>query len=158
VALRHRFDLPTERFVILLSSRISHEKDPETVLRATALVRAKGLDAVLINLGGGYRQFLDLARELSLPEAERWVLWPSRGSPDGRIWRTIFGRWTPSRRHRSPKDSASQRSRRWRAARQWSRRRSGEWRLSLTGFARLTPRRDAEAMANEIHWIGRSSG
>ena len=25
--------------------------------------------------------------------------------------------------------------------------------VQLDGFARLTPRRDAEAMANEIHWI-----
>ena len=35
--LRARLDLPRDRFVVLLSSRISHEKDPETVLRAVAL-------------------------------------------------------------------------------------------------------------------------
>src|SRR5947207_7472133 len=48
-ALRVRRDLPIDCFMIFLSSRISHEKDPETVVRATALARAQGLDAVVIN-------------------------------------------------------------------------------------------------------------
>ena len=43
-----------DTFLIVLASRISHEKDPETVLNAVALARARGLDAVLLNLGGGY--------------------------------------------------------------------------------------------------------
>ena len=34
-----RLDLPPDKFLIVLSSRISHEKDPETVLRAVALAR-----------------------------------------------------------------------------------------------------------------------
>src|SRR5204863_7294774 len=50
--LRRRLDLPVDRFLIVLSSRISHEKDPETVLRATALLRSQGVDAILLNLGG----------------------------------------------------------------------------------------------------------
>jgi D-inositol-3-phosphate glycosyltransferase len=66
--------LPTEKFLIFLSSRISHEKDPETVLKATALVRKRGLDAVLINLGGGYKEFLALARKLGLADCDDWVL------------------------------------------------------------------------------------
>ncbi len=73
-ALRARRDLPLDRFVIFLSSRISHEKDPETVLRATAIARSRGVDAVLLNLGGGYLDFLRLARELGLPDVEGWVL------------------------------------------------------------------------------------
>src|SRR5258708_10447516 len=72
--LRKRRDLPQDKFIIFLSSRISHEKDPETVLRATALARQKGLDAVVINLGGGYKDFLKLARELNLDHPEEWVL------------------------------------------------------------------------------------
>ena len=29
---------------------------------------------MVLNLGGGYQDFLRLARELSLPDAEQWVL------------------------------------------------------------------------------------
>jgi glycosyltransferase involved in cell wall biosynthesis len=72
-ALRRRLDLPADRFLIILSSRISHEKDPETVLRAAALARARGLDLVLLNLGGGYRQFLELAGRLAIDDAADWV-------------------------------------------------------------------------------------
>jgi D-inositol-3-phosphate glycosyltransferase len=73
-ALRARHDLPADRFIVFLASRISHEKDPETVLRAVAQARERGLDAVLMNLSGGYRAFLDLAHSLNLQDAERWVI------------------------------------------------------------------------------------
>jgi D-inositol-3-phosphate glycosyltransferase len=72
--LRQQLNLPVDKFLIVLSSRISHEKDPETVLRATAHARREGLDAILLNLGGGYKQFLDLANTLGLPDASQWVL------------------------------------------------------------------------------------
>lgn len=72
--LRAARGLPLDKFLIFLSSRISHEKDPETVLRATALARSRGLDAVVLNLGGGYKDFLDLASTLGLSEPETWVL------------------------------------------------------------------------------------
>ena len=72
--LRETLNLPADKFLIILSSRISHEKDPETVLMATAGARAHGLDAMLINVGGGYREFLTLARKLDLPDAETWVV------------------------------------------------------------------------------------
>ncbi|MGH7837416.1 MAG: hypothetical protein ACREQC_06270, partial [Candidatus Binataceae bacterium] len=69
-ALRDRLELPRDRFIALLASRISHEKDPETVIRAVALARTRGLDAVLLNLGGGWREFLALARSLGLSGVE----------------------------------------------------------------------------------------
>jgi glycosyltransferase involved in cell wall biosynthesis len=72
--LREKHSLPVDRFLVFLSSRISHEKDPETVLRATALARNDGLDAVVINLGGGYQDFLALASELGFTDADQWVL------------------------------------------------------------------------------------
>ena len=72
--LRRRLDLPRDRFLVLLSSRISHEKDPETVLRAAAMVRARGVDAVVMNLGGGHREFLALAHALGLESPAEWVL------------------------------------------------------------------------------------
>jgi len=73
-ALRHARDLPADAFVIFFSSRISHEKDPETVLAATHLARTRGLNAVVLNLGGGYKDFLALARSMGLPDVERWVI------------------------------------------------------------------------------------
>ena len=76
VRLRTRLGLPHDKFLILLSSRISHEKDPETVLRAVALARGRGLDAVLLNLGGGHREFLALAARLGYVDrdAASWLL------------------------------------------------------------------------------------
>jgi glycosyltransferase involved in cell wall biosynthesis len=72
--IRRRLDLPLNAFVIILASRISHEKDPETVLRAVAAARARGLDAVLLNVSGGYEKFLALARSLGLVDSSKWVL------------------------------------------------------------------------------------
>lgn len=72
--LRRRVDLPADVFLIVLASRVSHEKDPETVLGAVATVRARGLNAVLVNLGGGYEEFLALARSLGISERENWVV------------------------------------------------------------------------------------
>jgi D-inositol-3-phosphate glycosyltransferase len=72
--LRRRLELPTDRFIVLFSSRISHEKDPETVLRAVSVARRRGLDAILINLGGGWTDFLGLADSLGLPNYHQWVI------------------------------------------------------------------------------------
>ena len=73
-ALRARLSLPAGAFLIVLSSRISHEKDPETVLQAVAFARARGLNAVVLNLGGGYQEFLALAESSGVPDAREWVL------------------------------------------------------------------------------------
>lgn len=73
-ALRHDRDLPADAFIVFFSSRISHEKDPETVLTATHLARTRGLNAMVLNLGGGYKDFLTLARSMGLPDVERWVI------------------------------------------------------------------------------------
>jgi glycosyltransferase involved in cell wall biosynthesis len=72
--LRARLRLPEHKFLIVLASRISHEKDPETVLHAVGRARARGLDAVLLNLGGGYQEFLTLAGSLGIADADLWVL------------------------------------------------------------------------------------
>ena len=73
-AARGALGLPDAAFLVLVASRVSHEKDPETVLRAVARIRAGGRDAVVVNLGGGYREFMALAHRLGLSEAEAWVL------------------------------------------------------------------------------------
>jgi glycosyltransferase involved in cell wall biosynthesis len=72
--LRERLQFPAGKFVILFPSRISHEKDPETVLKAAALARDRGLDAVVMNLGGGFEDFLNCARQLGLRASEEWVI------------------------------------------------------------------------------------
>jgi glycosyltransferase involved in cell wall biosynthesis len=72
--LRDRLQFPRGKFVILFPSRISHEKDPETVLKATAEIRSRGVDAVVMNLGGGYADFLACARDLGLRQWEQWVI------------------------------------------------------------------------------------
>jgi glycosyltransferase involved in cell wall biosynthesis len=104
--LRQRHDLPEDRFLIFFSSRISHEKDPETVLRATALARKRGLDAVVMNLGGGFKDFLNRAREIGIADAEEWMICANTFRPP--IW--SFNR-------PSPKAPRFPRSRRWRARR-----------------------------------------
>ena len=80
-ALRNRLELPTDRFLIVFSSRISHEKDPETMLDAVALMRAYGHDAVVLNLGGGYNEFLELARRLHGKDALQWTIGRSAVHP-----------------------------------------------------------------------------
>ena len=72
--LRRQLELPGDKFLIVLSSRISHEKDPETVVRAVALARRHGLDAVLLNLGGGHREFLALPATLGIDDTASWLL------------------------------------------------------------------------------------
>jgi glycosyltransferase involved in cell wall biosynthesis len=151
-ALRIARDLPLDRFLIFLSSRISHEKDPETVLRATALARAKGLDAVLLNLGGGYKDFLALAERLGLPDAARWVI----GRPAAHPMTEVADYFRAA-------DVVAQAS--LAEGLGLSTLESlacgtpvvatavGGMALALQGLARLTPRRDASAMADALLWI-----
>src|SRR5262249_42905411 len=73
-AVRRRWGLAEEKFLIFFASRISHEKDPEPVLRAAHRGRRRGLDAVVLNLGGGYREFLRVASGMGLADVDRWVL------------------------------------------------------------------------------------
>jgi D-inositol-3-phosphate glycosyltransferase len=74
LSLRERLNLPQDKFLVVFASRISHEKDPETVLRAVALARDRGLNAVVLNLGGGYQKFLRLPLTLGLRDAADWTI------------------------------------------------------------------------------------
>jgi glycosyltransferase involved in cell wall biosynthesis len=151
-ALRRKRDLPLDKFVIFLSSRISHEKDPETVLRAVSLARQNGLDAVVINLGGGYRDFLQLASELRLQDAEKWVLGRPAAHPmkdvadyfrcadavalaslaEGAAYSTLEGLASGT-----PVVCTG----------------IGGMKVQLDGYARLTARGDAQSMCDEFLWI-----
>jgi D-inositol-3-phosphate glycosyltransferase len=151
-ALRIHRDLPLESFIIFLSSRISHEKDPETVLRATALARAAGLDAVVINLGGGYQDFLRLARELSLPDVDRWVL----GRPAAHPMKDVadYFRAADVMALASLAEGAAYSTlEALSCATPVVATNIGGMAVQLDGYARLTPRQDPDAMAREFLWI-----
>jgi glycosyltransferase involved in cell wall biosynthesis len=150
--LRRKRDLPLDKFVIFLSSRISHEKDPETVLRATAIARSRGLDAVVINLGGGYKDFLKLAQELGLPDVDAWVL----GRPAAHPMVDVADYFRAA-------DVMALASLAEGAAYSTLEALScgtpvvatdiGGMAVQLKGYARLTPRQDPETMAREFLWI-----
>jgi glycosyltransferase involved in cell wall biosynthesis len=67
-ALRRRWGIGPEDFLIFFPSRISHEKDPATVLEAVRLLRQRGRRAVVLNLSGGFEAFTQWAQRLGLPE------------------------------------------------------------------------------------------
>lgn len=151
-ALRRRRDLPQDKFVIFLSSRISHEKDPETVLRATAIARARGLDAVLINLGGGYADFLQLARDLGLPDHEAWVLGRPAAHPMGDL-ADYFRAADVMALASLAEGAAFSTLEALAAGTPVVATAVGGMAVQLAGYARLTPRRDPEAMAEQFLWI-----
>jgi glycosyltransferase involved in cell wall biosynthesis len=151
-ALRQRRDLPEDRFVIFLSSRISHEKDPETVLRATALAREKGLDAVLINLGGGHKDFIKLANDLKLPQADQWVLGRPAAHPMTEV--ADYFRAADVMALGSLAEGAAYSTLEALACgTPVVASAVGGMAVQLEGFARLTARRDPEAMAEEFLWV-----
>jgi D-inositol-3-phosphate glycosyltransferase len=150
--LRAKLQLPENKFLIFLPARISHEKDPETVLRATSLARARGLDAVLINLGGGFKDFLALARGLALPEADQWVLGRPAAHPMAELadyYRAADCMALASLSEglgMSPLEALACGTPAVCTA-------VGGMARVLPGYARLVPRRDAELMAREFLWV-----
>lgn len=151
-ALRERLDLPSDAFVIFFASRISHEKDPETVLHAAALARQKGLNAIIMNLGGGYKDFLQLARDLSLPDVDQWVI----GRPAAHPMRDLPKYYQAADvlvqasldegAGMSPLEAMA-------CGTPAACTAVGGMAQILPGYARLTPRRDAAAMAEQLLWI-----
>ncbi len=110
-----------------------------------ALARARGLDAVLLNLGGGYREFLALPARLGIGNADRWILGRPAVHP-GRELADYFRAADVSR------------LRRWLRVRVLTLEALacatpvvatavGGMAVQLDGYAELTPRRDHEAMA-----------
>jgi glycosyltransferase involved in cell wall biosynthesis len=156
-ALRARLELPAERFVVVLSSRISHEKDPETVLRAVAIARARGLDAFVLNLGGGHQEFLALARGMALPDVDAWVsarpaVHPMHGLAD--YYRAADALAQASLAEGlglAPLEALA-------CGVPVAATAVGGMAVTLAGRARLTPRRDAEAMAEQLLWIAAHPG
>jgi glycosyltransferase involved in cell wall biosynthesis len=152
--IRERIGIPRQKFVVFFSSRISHEKDPETVLRAVAIARENGVDAVLLNLGGGWRPFLELARAMHLKDSEQWVI----GRPAAHPITEVFDYFRTA-------DVVAQASLAEGAAYSTLEALAcgtpvvatavGGMAVQLDGHARLVARRDAAAMAEELVWVAR---
>jgi glycosyltransferase involved in cell wall biosynthesis len=155
-AERHRLrlarDLPTDAFLIFLSSRISHEKDPETVLKATAIARSHGLPAVVLNLGGGYRDFLALADRLEMKDTSTWVL--GRPAAHPMIDIADYFRAADVMALASLAEGAAYSTLEALAcATPVVASNVGGMAVQLKGVAQLVPRQGAEAMAAAFEWI-----
>ncbi|MCM3880901.1 MAG: glycosyltransferase family 4 protein [Vicinamibacterales bacterium] len=154
-ALRRRHDLPDDVFLIFFSSRISHEKDPETVLRATAAVRAKGLPAVLLNLGGGYQDFLNVAKDIGIADAQQWVIGRPAVHPMQDLCEyfqaadLVIQSSLAEGCGISPLEALA-------CGTPVVATDVGGMAVQLKGLAQLTPRRDAAAMADAILWVARN--
>lgn len=150
--LRRALSLPPAAFLILFASRISHEKDPETALRATHLARQRGLDAVLLNLGGGHEEFVDLARRSGLPGVARWALGRPAAHPATELadyFRSadlVVQSSLEEGLGLSPLESLACGTPVVATA-------VGGMAVQLAGHARLVPRGDPGAMAEQIVWV-----
>lgn len=76
-SLKEKYGFSKDSFIIFFSSRVSHEKDPETVLQAVynlyLKLKKEGRGITLLNLSGGYEKMTALAKELGLKESEAWL-------------------------------------------------------------------------------------
>lgn len=148
-ALRDQLGLPRSQFLIFFASRISHEKDPETLLKATAVVRSRGINACVMNLGGGYRDFLALARQLRLPDIDSWVIGKPAAHPMTELnayYQTsdlVVQSSLEEGLGMSPLEALACGTPVVATA-------VGGLALALPGLAKLTPRQDVDAMANAI--------
>ena len=153
--LRERLQFPAGKFVILFPSRISHEKDPETVLKATAAARGRGLDAVVMNLGGGFRDFLACAERLGLPGYENWVIGRPAVHPMKNLCEymqaadVVVQASLAEGGGMSPLEALS-------CGTPVIATRVGGMALTLPGIAQLVAPGDAAAMADAFEWVSRN--
>jgi glycosyltransferase involved in cell wall biosynthesis len=157
LALRQKWNLPNERFLVFYSSRISHEKDAETVLQATARARQQGLDAVVLNLGGGYKEFLELARTLALPDPHRWVIGGPALHPVHEV-ADVFRAADVVAMASLAEGLGLSTLEALACGTPVVATAVGGMAVQLRGWARLTPRRDPEAMARELLWVAAHPG
>lgn len=152
--LRRAHRLPENRYLILFSSRISHEKDPETALLAVSRVRSEGIDAAILNLGGGHGEFRELARALGLADADEWVLGRPAVHPMKNLCEyfqaadLLVQASLEEGAGMSPLEALA-------CGTPVVATDVGGMSVLLKHFARLTPRRDPAAMAAEISWLAR---
>ena len=156
-ALRRKWGLPADKFLVFFSSRISHEKDAETVLRAVELTRRRGLDAVVLNLGGGFKDFLQLARDLVLPDPDGWVIGGPALHPMTEV-ADVFRAADAMALASLAEGAAYSTLEALSCGTPVVATAVGGMAVQLAGRARLTPRRDPVAMADELLWVAAHPG
>lgn len=72
--IRKKLNLPLSDFLIFFSSRVSHEKDPQSVLLAVNELNKAGRRVLLLNLSGNYQEMIHLANELKLENVSDWLI------------------------------------------------------------------------------------
>ncbi len=149
--LRRRHDLP-DGFLIYLSSRISHEKDPETVVAAAVELRRRGIDAHLVNTGGGWKDFLALVERQGVERDAPWIiarpaLHPMREVSD------YFRAADVAVLASLAEGAAFSTLEALACGTPLVATAVGGMAVQLEGYATLTPRQDAAAMADAFHWV-----
>lgn len=71
--MREELGISQDKNLIFFSSRVSHEKDPDTVLHVVASLY-KEHNLILMNLSGGHEKMRELAIELGLEGHEEWLV------------------------------------------------------------------------------------
>jgi len=126
------------------------------VLRATAAVRATGLDANVMNLGGGFQDFLACARRLRLDRCDEWVIGRPAAHPMKDLCEymqaadVVVQASLAEGGGMSPLEALA-------CGTPVVATRVGGMALTLPGIAQLVPRGDAEAMADALRSVERNS-
>lgn len=154
--LRRMRGLPSNRFLIFLSSRISHEKDPETVILATSLARKQGLDAVLLNASGGYEDFLRLARDLGFPADADWLIGRPAAHPMTEV-ADYFRAADVTALASLAEGAAYSTLEALACGTPVVATAVGGIGVQLDGYAQLTRRRDPQSMADAFLWVARNA-
>jgi glycosyltransferase involved in cell wall biosynthesis len=151
-SLRKSLSLPEDRFLVFFSSRMSHEKDPETVLAACAMARKRGLNLACLNLGGGYQDFLNLAEKMKLDDYQDWIIARPAVHPMHGV-SAYFRAADVSVLASLAEGAAYSTLEALASGTPVVATAVGGMAVQLPGYARLVPRRDAKAMCEEFLWI-----
>jgi glycosyltransferase involved in cell wall biosynthesis len=115
------------------------------------------LNAVLLNLGGGYNDFLKLAEKLALPDAGDWIL----GRPAVHPMQDLCEYFQAADlviQSSLAEGAAFSTLEALAAGTPVVATNIGGMAIQLKGYAQLTPRRDPDAMANAIVWAAEHRG
>jgi glycosyltransferase involved in cell wall biosynthesis len=110
---------------------------------------------VALNLGGGYKEFLALAKKLNLPDADKWVM----GRPAQHPMKELadFFRCADALVQSSLEEGLALSTLEGMASgTPVIASAVGGMAVTLPGYARLTPRQDHEAVARELLWIAQN--